>query len=266
MDYGYRMLRHVVRQVFGNLGQAARLTLLLTFLPMALMLLYFLNAGLDMSGMGSMGGMQNTGTMDPATMPNVNAGTAFLVVLAGIVVSAVTYCWAAVGWHRFILLEEYGNGILPQWHGPLVMSYIGRAILIGIVVFLIALLSMFALGMVMFAVRSMVLLTLVAAAWTMGLSWVITRIGLILPAAALGRPMTIRESWEATKPVSGDLLVPLFFIAVAVTVANQIVAALFAGSALAMIPLAILYWLQVLLNLSLMTTLFGTQIEGRQLS
>ena len=33
MDYGYRMLRHVVAQVFGNFGQAARLTLLLTFLP-----------------------------------------------------------------------------------------------------------------------------------------------------------------------------------------------------------------------------------------
>ncbi len=263
MDYGYRMLRHVVRQVFGNIGQAARLTLLLTFLPMALMLLYFLNAGVDLSMMGS---MPNGGTMGPGAMTQENAGAAFLVVLAGVVISGITYCWAAVGWHRFVLLEEYGHGVLPAWHGSLVMSYIGRVILIGIVVFLIAIVSGIALGAVMFAVRSAILLTVIATAWTMGLSWVITRIGLILPAAALGRPMSIKESWEATKPVSGDLLVPVFFIALAVTVANQIVAALFAGSALAMIPLAILYWLQVLLNLSLMTTLFGTQVEGRPLS
>ena len=38
MDYGYRMLRHVVAQVFGNLGQAARLTLVPTFLPLIILI------------------------------------------------------------------------------------------------------------------------------------------------------------------------------------------------------------------------------------
>ena len=34
MDYGYQLLRHVVQQVFGNLGQAARLTLALFLAPL----------------------------------------------------------------------------------------------------------------------------------------------------------------------------------------------------------------------------------------
>jgi len=105
-----------------------------------------------------------------------------------------------------------------------------------------------------------------ATGWVMGMSWVITRMGLILPAAALGKPMTIRESWTATKPVATDLLVPLFVIAVAMNLLSELIMLLFTNSTLGMIPLAFLYWMQVLLNLSLMTTLYGTQVEGRPLT
>jgi hypothetical protein len=33
MDYGYQLLRHVLQQVFGNLREAAQLTLLLFLAP-----------------------------------------------------------------------------------------------------------------------------------------------------------------------------------------------------------------------------------------
>ena len=252
MDYGYRMLRHVVAQVFGNFRQAARLTLLLTFLPMGLLLVLFLSTG---------------ATLDPSMgqgdMPN--PGMIFLLVLAGIVVSAITYCWAAVGWHRFVLLEEYGNGLVPRWHGGFVLSYIGRAILLGIVVFLIAFVSSLVLGGLLFALPGVVSL-LVVTGWVLGMSWVITRLGLILPAAALGEPMSIGESWRATAPVATDLLVPLFIIALAMSVLGGLVNLMFQGSALGFIPQGLLYWIQILLNLSLMTTLYGTQVQGRTLN
>lgn len=259
MDHGYQMLRHVVAQVFGNFGQAARLTLLLTFLPMVLLLILFLQLGVPYNSFPG-------GSLEPTTVPRTNGGILFLAVLAGVVVSAITYCWAAVGWHRFVLLEEYGNGIVPQWHGSNVLSYIGRAIIIGIVIFLVAFASSLLLGGILMAVPIPAVAFLLATGWVLGLSWVVTRIGLILPAAALGRPMSIGESWAATKPVAGDLLVPLFVISLAIMIANQLIGMLFSSSAFGMIPLAFLYWVQILLNLSLMTTLYGTQVEGRPLN
>ena len=266
MDHGYRMLRHVVAQVFGNFGQAARLTMLLTFLPMALLLLLFLQAG--PSGNGFPGGqMAPRGPMGPDDMGQMtNPGLLFLAVLAGIVVSAITYCWAAVGWHRFVLLEEYGNGIVPKWHGSKVLSYLGRAFLIGLVVVVIAFLTSLLLAGAVMAIPSQGFAFILATGWVLGMTWVITRIGLILPAAALGQPMSIGESWQATKPVATDLLVPLLVIALAITLLNELIMLLFTNSALGMIPLAFLYWIQILLNLSLMTTLYGTQVEGRELS
>lgn len=257
MDYGYRMLRHVVAQVFGNFGQAVRLTLLLTFLPMVILLMLFLNWGVSYNSFPD-------GPLDPSQMPN--PGVIFLAVLTGVVVSAITYCWAAVGWHRFVLLEERGKGIVPTWRGANILAYLGRAFLIGIVVFVMAFVSSMVLGGLIMALPSQAFAFVLATGWVMGMSWVITRIGLILPAAALGRPMSIGESWEATKPVSADLLVPLFFIALAMTVASELVGLAFRSSALGLIPMGLLYWIQTLLNLSLMTTLYGTQVEGRPLN
>lgn len=259
MDYGYRMLRHVVAQVFGNLGQAVRLTFVPTFLPMALLLALFMRWGVSYTAFGD-------ATVDPAQLPDVNPGVMFLTVLTGVVVSVITYCWAAVGWHRFVLLEEYGRGVVPQWHGDYVMSYLGRAFLIGLFAVGVSIAAMIVIGIVLGILPSQAIAFALLTGFTLGLTWAITRVGLILPAAALGQKMTFGESWEATKPVASHMLVPLFFISLAMVILNQLVVVIFGGSALALVPSALLYWVQVLLNLSLLTTLYGTQVEGRPLT
>lgn len=259
MDYGYRMLRHVVAQVLGNIGQAARLTLVPTFLPAAVLLALFMSWGVSYTAFSDP-------TVDPTQLPDVNPGVIFLTVLGGVVVSVITYCWAAVGWHRFVLLEEFGRGVVPNWHGPYIMSYLGRAFLIGLFAVAVSIAAMIVIGILLSIFPSNAVAFILLTGFTLGLTWLITRVGLILPAAALGEKMTFRESWEASKPVASHLLVPLFFIALAMTLANQLVAVVFGESALGIIPLAFLYWIQVLLNLSLLTTLYGTQIEGRPLN
>ncbi len=260
MDYGYRMLRHVVAQVFRNLGQAARLTLVPTFLPMALLLLLFLQSGVTYNA------FPDTPGTAPLNGSEMNPGIVFLLVMAGIVTSLVTYCWAAVGWHRFVLLEEHGRGIVPQWHGANVMSYLGRAFLIGLLTVVLGFGGLLVVGLILTALPYQAVAFVVLTGFTLGLTWVVTRIGLILPAAALGEAMTLGESWNATRPVASDLLVPLFFIALAMTVASELIGLAFRNSALGLVPMAFLYWIQILLNLSLMTTLYGTQIQGRPLN
>ena len=259
MDYGYRMLRHVVAQVFGNLGQAARLTLVPTFLPLIILIVLMPDLG-----MGLMGPADPFASTTP--VPDEALGSSLLALLTFIVVSVVGYCWAAVGWHRFVLLEEFGRGVVPSWHGNLIMSYLGRAFLIGLLTIAVAIAGMIVVGILTAAFQSVTIIFVLMTGFILGLTWMITRVGLILPAAALGQQMSMRESWAETRPVASHILVPLLFISIGMTILGQLVIFIFGASMLAIIPNAVMYWIQVLLNLSLMTTLYGTQVEGRPLN
>ena len=42
MDYGYQLLRHVVQQVFGNLREAAQITLFLFLVPILVQNMFYL--------------------------------------------------------------------------------------------------------------------------------------------------------------------------------------------------------------------------------
>jgi hypothetical protein len=70
MDYGYQLLRHVLQQVFGNLREAAQLTLFLFLAPFAA----FLALGLDTLAMG--------GAVEPEEIGGI-VGSVFLIFVAG---------------------------------------------------------------------------------------------------------------------------------------------------------------------------------------
>lgn len=261
MDYGYQLLRHVVQQVFGNLSQAVQLTLALFLLPLV---------GFVLLGGGAVASGQTPG------------GGAVLGLLLVAVLAVVAYCWAAVAWHRYVLLEETGNGIVPPWRGDRVAAYFGRAFIVVLVVLLAAIGASLVLGIVVGLTQSAGLAIVMGIGLIFGLTWVATRIGLVLPAAALGERMTIGESWAATRPVSSQILLPLIVIALVFGLLQQTVLLLFGQTisvdtfgvvqdqrvlgAAGQLVNGLISWLQVLTNLALMTTLYGNLIEGRQLN
>lgn len=265
MDYGYQLLRHVVQQVFGNLAEAARLTLFLFLVPFA---------GFILLGFGSMA----SGAMPDAE----RAGTTALMLLLLFVVAVVAYCWAAVGWHRYVLMEETGNGFLPAWRGDRVRAYFGRAFVVGLAVVAAVIGGGLVVALMVGLTQSAGIALVLGIGLVLGASWVATRIGLVLPAAAIGERMTLSESWAATRPVSGQILLPLIVIALAVGLAGQLIAVLFGqtttiemmGQTQQQIVLSLpgqilngfVSWIQILVNLALMTTLYGNLIEGRQLN
>lgn len=262
MDYGYQLLRHVVQQVFGNLRQAAQLTLALFLVPLI--------------GFIALGG-GNTGTMMEPPGGGVILGGLFLVIFA-----VVAYCWAAVGWHRYVLLEETGNGFLPVWRGDRIGAYFGRAFIVGIVVILAVLGGAVVVGIVAAVTQSVGVAIALGIGLVFGASWVATRIGLVLPAAALGERMTIGESWAVTRPVASQIFLPLIVIALVVGVIQQLIVVIFGQATtvemfgmmqeqvVVSVPGQVLYglvsWVQILVNLALMTTLYGNLVEGRQLN
>jgi hypothetical protein len=263
MDYGYQLLRHVVQQVFGNLKEAALLTLPPFVVPLVLFL-WLTGGNLTMTGAEAPG------------------GGVVLGILALMVIVVIAYCWAAVAWHRYVLLEETGRGVIPVWRGDRIMAYFGRAFVVFLVVLLAGIGGGIVIGIVTAVTASLAVGVVLGVGLVFAISWIATRIGLVLPAAAIGERMTIGESWGATRPVASQILLPLIVIALAVGLVQQLVVVLF-GQAVTVetfgmmqeqvvlslpgqIIAAVISWLQILLNLALMTTLYGNLIEGRQLN
>lgn len=271
MDYGYQLLRHVVQQVFGNLGAAARITLVLILIPIGILLA---------SNPGVLTGQAFQ--FDPATGENGFTGITILGILLAIVSGVICWIWAAVAWHRFVLLEEYPTGLFPTWRGSNIGNYFGNSILIFLIMIGVAFVVGFVIGVVVTVIQSQALAILLGVGLVFGLSWVATRVGLILPAAALGEKLRIAESWRATSPVAGQIILPIFVLALASAILNQGIIAAFGTTTLIDTPFGaqpqvtlsalgtalslVITWLQMLLNLALMTTLYGNLIEGRQLN
>jgi len=276
MDYGYQLLRHVVQQVFGNLGAAARITLPLLAIPVIILLIT--NPGL-LTG--------EAFQFDGQTDEFAPVSTAIFGVIVAVVIGIVCWLWAAVSWHRFVLLEEYPNAVLPKWYGSNIANYFGNTILVGLIMMAAGLGFGIVIGIVGAILQNAAVLLVFGVALIFGLSWVATRIGLILPAAAIGQSLRIGESWKATAPVSGQIMLPIIVIAIVSTILNQAVIFAFGtsipvtGAPEGTLPFAqeqivlsmpgvilntLVTWLQLLVNLALMTTLYGNLIEGRQLN
>ena len=251
MDYGYQVLRHVVQQVFGNLGQALRITGILVAGPT----LFFLLTTPAVL-------VQDPRAVDPIDPGAINWG----MLLIGVVLSVLAWCWAAVAWHRYVLLEEYPTGLLPVWRGDRVLGYLGRAILVGLLVAGAALMMGIGIGVVLMVSQSLGLALLLGFGLALGVSGVATRGGLIVPAAAIGAPLKLGESWDATAPVSGQILLPIIVIALVGALASQASLLLFGATIPGAVVSIAISWLQLLVNLALMTTLYGNLIEGRQLN
>lgn len=246
MNYGMRLLAHVFDQVRGNLRQAAALTL---------------GPYLGMLLIGGYAAYRFAGFL---AVPNQIAFPLVPLLLA-ILFFAVFFAWAAVGWHRYVLLEEPASGFATPWDSGRIWGYIWRLVVIFIV---IGAAFAFLLGFVGGALGGepgSAIMTALGLGLNLLASWMFVRMGLILPAAAVDQTLKIRESWSATSEISGEILIPIIAISLGFGLAQGVVMGLIGGlPGLAL--LVCLVWVQMLANLALLSTLFGNRIEGRALN
>ncbi|WP_122074475.1 threonine dehydratase [Pseudophaeobacter sp. EL27] len=169
--------------------------------------------------------------------------------------------WIVTSWHRFVLLEEYPQGWVPPFRFDRILSYIGHAIMLGILL----LIAMIPAAIVMMGLSSVspmlasVFAVILMFAAVVGLY----RLLPVLPAAAIGKPLKIKESWEVTAGETWTI-VGLLFIGFLFQFLLNIMAALFV-----LVPIigpifvyAVLLVMS-LVNVSILTTLYGHYIEGR---
>ncbi|MEM9757028.1 MAG: hypothetical protein AAF914_13580 [Pseudomonadota bacterium] len=256
MDYGIRLFRHVVEQVLGNLGPAARITAAPSAVVLVLFIILQLSIPSETDILIAAGNGQNPAGLFP-----------WGLTLVAIVAAIFVFSWVAVGWHRFVLLEEEGTGFTPNWLPDRTLAYIGWTLLIGLILIGVG----FGASLVIAAIGALFggavgIVQILFLALTILLSWMFLRFGLVLPASSVNNGLSIGESWKATGPVSGDILVPLIGFGVIFFIISLVIGLIFGTGVFGLVLGALVSWVQILVNLAILTTLYGNLVEGRELN
>jgi hypothetical protein len=252
---GWKIFVHSVRQVFGNLGPALRVSGLLYLVQIVVQ-------------HATIGNLLNATNEEQQAM--ITAGTyPWVGLLLFIMVATVCGLWIAVGWHRYILTDEK-PGLLPAFHGDRMLGYFGTGLLIAVVLLLPAFLL--DLLVALFAAPLIgpngdpVMLSVVAFAVTLPIWMIGLRLNAMLPGVALKPGSAISDGWNATKGQTGAIVL-LALISVAATEAVNFVGAAAFGDAdnLLFVWQALTGWPILIIGISILTTLYGHYIEGRPL-
>lgn len=253
---GWQIFVHSVRMVFGNIKQVLQITVGPALVATALIVALFLVSGIPLEAFE-----ESAGELPPGT----SAGAVILFVLGLIAVIFVTVFWIAVSWHRFILLEEYPSGIFPTFRFDRILAYLGRALMLGLL-FAIAWLPM-GLVFAMLGQSLVGLSIIVVAVYLVYLVVCFYRLSIILPATAIGEPITIGRAWNSTTGIASSILV-LIVVAFLFQVLVQLVFTVLAFIPVLGILLTVFFGTLILpmINVSIMTTMYGVFVEKRELT
>lgn len=259
---GWLIFKHAVAMLWGNKPSVVRIFLF----PFLLVFLFSMASTYLALGRMPIEGAQT------GNMPFPNFGVFFVLLsLSTFILIITVLLWTIVAWHRFILLEEPVSGFFPSFRGQQMFGYALRILLIVVVLMIPAfvLLSLVGLPDVMmtpegpsigagFLVRGF--------AVTMLLSISFYLLSPILPAIAIGKNISLGRAFGATVKGFWSIAVCVVIVT-ALTVAGQTLASLIGNASALLESLTSIVFEVVfaLLNLSILTTLYGHYVEGREL-
>ncbi|WP_375229420.1 hypothetical protein [Roseobacter sp. S98] len=253
---GWKIFAHSVRMVLGNFRQVLHITVGPALIAVAAIVALFFVAGVPREVFD-----ENAGTI--AHEPS--AGFLFLAAFVVVPIFFLIVLWIAVAWHRFILLEEYPDQLLPPFRFDRILAYLGRSFLLGLIGAAFMLPVMF-VG-VAFAQSAPLLGVPVLIVFILVIVLVFYRLSIILPAAAVGKPLPIGEAWAATRGETGTfiaLLVVSLLFQLVVQIAFTLLAFVPVLGALLVVFASLL--VLPMINVSILTTLYGVYIEKRELT
>jgi hypothetical protein len=252
---GVQILTHAIRMILSNAGAALRISALPMLVVLALTL--------------AMGGPSAMLVEPDAPQP---AGQAGGLLLATLLQLAATL-WIAVAWHRYVLLGEAPEGYVPPFNGAAVLSYLWAGIIFSLVLIVVAipfvLLTAVIVGPMIVAdqglVRGPVALVLFVLVW-LPVTFVSYRISPILPSAAIGNRLPLKEAWYATG-TGGASFIVLALASVLLVWALNVPSGLLVhvSALLAFLWAFAVQWAVTLGAASVLTTIYGHFVEKREL-
>jgi hypothetical protein len=180
----------------------------------------------------------------------------------------VAFLWMAVAWHRYVLLDEFPSGLLPEFNGSRMLSYFLYSLLIGIIGFAASFVIIAILGMFLAVAAGMIGFGLIIAIVSLAIMLIVSyRLGPILPATAVGKPITLGQAWTATNGANGAIIV-LALVSAICAIVIDLPAALFSAAGPVGGFLALLWtlgtgWVKLIVGISILTTIYGHYVEGR---
>lgn len=195
----------------------------------------------------------------PGDLPLGWLSTALLVTFV------FSYALMAILWHRYTLGETHTS---QPMSAPLVFGYLWRVITLALIQLAVSLAFVLPLiiagqnGSSAAAGPSLPSVMITTFISQLLLLWLSLRLSLILPAAAIGRPIRMTHSWRYTH----DLARPLWGVAAVLALINTTIAAavtymgLKSPTFVLVVELPI-YILEGLLIFSILTTLYARQIK-----
>lgn len=188
-----------------------------------------------------------------------------LAMVSGVIILP----WIAVGWHRFILLDEVPTGLFPKFSARRIFAYFGYSLVIGMLAMMAASvvggISALVLAPLLHAVGGVI-----AGILAIGVALVITyRMAPILPEVALDRTTSLGGSFRSSTISIGTILVLALVSAIAEYLVDLPTTVLIGlpgvGMLLASLWQLATWWLKLLVGVSIITTLYGHYVEGRPL-
>jgi hypothetical protein len=253
----WQIFVHSVRQVFGNLEGALRVSAVLTVLQ----IIVTLTIGRDL-------------LTDPTSLQTrmIEGNANMASYLTTLVLLLLLGLWIAVGWHRYVLTNEV-SAFVPKLYLDRVMGYFGKSILIALLILPIALVCGILVALLVAPLlRDQIQAQPILFGAAIGLliyipvGTVALRLSAALPGVALEPGVSVFTGWRATTGQTGTILGVVLL---------SIIGALFLGlpNMLLFEPMSVpsliwhfaTQWVKVMVGVSILTTLYGHYVEGRPL-
>ena len=211
------------------------------------------------------------------------SGLLFVLVLLGLfVVFFVAFATIAMGWRRWVLRDEEPDRFYVLRGDFSMMAYILRSLLIGLITLLIVSSIFFFLTM-SFAgslvgddgtpqITSGFMARFLAVSMVLGTfaTWIVLRIGLILPAVAVGERLRIGESSRATSKISGALVVTALCVVVFQSIPSILDMLLtgISGTSVALTTIGtvinlVFSWISFFVSFGILPVAYGHVVENR---
>lgn len=269
-DYSlaWHVFVHAFRQVFGNFVGALHVSLVLMLAQFAIYYFFVLRSPELMMLLANPTALRYA--LQNGTFPHWQlAGVAFAQMVMGL--------WMVVGWHRYILLNERPF-LIPTLRPGRILGYFGASLVFGLMMALLGLILAVVLGFILPALlynsgaangnNAVFWILLIAALIYLPLIYIFTRLSVALPGFALepGTPLMI--GWTATRNAPLTIIGVILISGVFGLIMYYIGYTLFEDDPLglgATIFNFALQWFLTMLGASILTTLYGVYVEGREL-
>ena len=250
----FNIFKQAIGMLWNNLGDALRVSLI----PLLIAFVFTLAA--VMIVLGGTGIFSGAVMDDAAAMAMFTSPATWLAAIIIIAVYVVCLAWAAVGWHRYVLLEEKPSGFMPKWHGAEIKSYVGYMVVLFLVAIVVAIAAGI-VGSVGALLGPLVVVVFVILAIVM--MAIFYCLSIALPSRAIGEKMGLGQSWAAGKPHFKTMLMLAVIVIIFSLVLGLVSGFLGLIPVVGIIVEIVVQWFNTMLGISILTALFGVFVQNR---